>query len=86
MKDREKKDPAGGILADDMGIGKTIETLATIMASYEQGKPTLIVCPVACVMNWKREITTKLKVVPKVHIYHGPNKATSHKDLAKYLF
>lgn len=44
----------GSILADDMGLGKSIQS---IIAALESGaKKILIVCPASVKINWKREI------------------------------
>ena len=44
----------GSILADDMGLGKSIQS---IIAALESGaKNILIVCPSSVKINWKREI------------------------------
>jgi hypothetical protein len=49
----------GGILADDMGVGKTLQTLTWIQWLRERedfdGKCTLVVCPKSVVQNWVRE-------------------------------
>lgn len=47
-----------GILADDMGLGKSFQTIATILREKELGaeSPSLIVCPTSCVFNWYMEI------------------------------
>ncbi len=39
-----KSEFRGGILADEMGMGKTIQTIA-LMLSRPMAEPTLIVCP-----------------------------------------
>ena len=81
----------GGILADDMGIGKTIQMIALIATN--SGKkwgadgwvgradgPTLIVCPLSVIGNWKKQIkdhTLSSKengVSMSVHVYHGTGK------------
>jgi hypothetical protein len=41
-------------LADEQGLGKTIEALATIEA--DGAYPTVIVCPASLKLNWMREI------------------------------
>ncbi len=48
----------GGILADDMGMGKTLQVIAHILARKEAGAvgPTLVVCPASLVYNWVSEI------------------------------
>ena len=44
----------GGILADDVGLGKTLQTLALL--SMTRGKrPSLIVCPKTLLYNWAAE-------------------------------
>ena len=46
----------GGVLADDMGLGKTIQTIAFVLAKYEEKKGKyLIVCPSSVIYNWKHE-------------------------------
>ncbi|KAF4707036.1 hypothetical protein FOZ63_009724, partial [Perkinsus olseni] len=67
------KECRGGVLADEMGMGKTIQAVALIMKRREETKgPTLVVCPVAAVMQWYSEIHRYLKPDSlKVHVYHG---------------
>ncbi|MGI5241344.1 SNF2-related protein [Dactylosporangium sp. CA-139066] len=62
----------GALLADDMGLGKTVQLLALEALLRERGKrpPTLIVCPLSVLGNWRREIerfTPGLRVV----VHHG---------------
>jgi len=48
----------GGCLADDMGTGKTIQTLAFLQALHENGdalSADLIVMPRSLLFNWQRE-------------------------------
>jgi len=59
----------GGILADDMGIGKTIQTLAFLLSHCESGHTkaaNLVVVPRSLLFNWEREaakFTPGLKVL-----------------------
>lgn len=49
----------GCILADDMGLGKSIQS---IIAALESGaKDILVVCPSSAKINWEREINTFCK-------------------------
>ena len=56
------------ILADDMWLWKTLQTLAILQKEYDNKKlktPSLIVCPTSIVLNWMDEtekFTPKLKV------------------------
>ena len=68
----------GALLADEMGLGKTIQTLAALVASNAastvKGLPSLIVCPVSVLENWKRE-AQKFAPGLKVWICHGPGRS-----------
>ncbi|XP_038887672.1 protein CHROMATIN REMODELING 8 isoform X2 [Benincasa hispida] len=48
---------AGGIIGDEMGLGKTVQVLAFLGALHFSNiyKPSIIVCPVTLVRQWKRE-------------------------------
>jgi superfamily II DNA or RNA helicase len=66
----------GALLADDMGLGKTVQVLALEARQREEGKrdPTLVVCPMSVLANWRREIE---RFTPSltVHVHHGPGRA-----------
>jgi DNA repair protein RAD16 len=36
---------AGGILADEMGMGKTVQVIALLLSAPPTEEPTLVVCP-----------------------------------------
>ncbi|KLU82564.1 hypothetical protein MAPG_01636 [Magnaporthiopsis poae ATCC 64411] len=55
--------PHGGILADQMGLGKTVEMLAAIV--HNPGKPTLIVVPAAAIPQWQEEIRRHVEAMPE---------------------
>jgi SNF2 family DNA or RNA helicase len=67
----------GALLADDMGLGKTVQLLALEAHCREGGPrpPTLIVCPLSVLGNWRREIE---RFTPSltVHVHHGPTRGT----------
>ncbi|MER7279441.1 DEAD/DEAH box helicase [Dactylosporangium sp. NPDC000244] len=62
----------GALLADDMGLGKTVQVLALEAHLRAQGPrpPTLIVCPLSVLGNWRREIE---RFTPHltVRVHHG---------------
>lgn len=49
--------PKGAILADSMGMGKTLMTISTIIALYRRNKQHrfIVVCPSSLVENWAKE-------------------------------
>ncbi|KAK6198712.1 SNF2 family N-terminal domain-containing protein [Scheffersomyces amazonensis] len=74
----------GGILADEMGMGKTIQTIALFMSDLKK-RPNLVVGPTVALMQWKNEIEKhthegKLKVL----LFHGANRSSDPKELKKY--
>ena len=67
----------GAVLADSMGLGKTIQVLTLLELEREsglaKGHPTLLVCPMSLVANWQREAA---RFTPKVevHVHHGAER------------
>ena len=49
---------SGGILGDDMGLGKTFQVVCLLTALFRslKIKRVLIICPVAVLQNWVREL------------------------------
>lgn len=71
-----------------MGLGKTIQALALMVArrsTDRKCKTTLIVAPVALLKQWEREIQTKLKPGPRnqlsTFILHGDKRHTTFERL-----
>ena len=68
----------GAILADDMGLGKSVQTIAFLLHERaERGAlpgPTLLVCPTSLLGNWRREIQ---RFAPSLSMYthYGPDRA-----------
>ncbi|KAH8671190.1 SNF2 family N-terminal domain-containing protein [Xylariales sp. PMI_506] len=79
LMEQEESNRKGGILADTMGLGKTIQALALILARPSNDcafKTTLIIAPLALLKQWEREIDTKVRSGHKLKtvIYHGTKK------------
>ncbi|CAD8095659.1 unnamed protein product [Paramecium sonneborni] len=49
------------LIADDMGVGKTVQSLA-LASMYRQNWPLLIMCPSPLRLNWQDEIIHWLKI------------------------
>ena len=89
----------GGILADEMGMGKTLQTIALMIAhrSRERGAATtrdaggryyggnLVIVPVIAMVQWRTEL---LRFTPpgyfSIYFYHGPKRESDPKVLSKY--
>jgi non-specific serine/threonine protein kinase len=72
----------GACLADDMGLGKTAQVLALLVAeraprlpaaTAERPGPTLVVCPMSVVENWRREAEMFAPGLA-VHVHHGSER------------
>lgn len=74
----------GGVLADEMGMGKTIQTIALMMHDRSK-RPNLVIGPTVALMQWKNEIEAHTEPgMLKVLLYHGANRPTSVAELEKY--
>jgi superfamily II DNA or RNA helicase len=67
----------GGVLADQMGLGKTVMAIA-LLTSREQDRPHLVVCPTSVVGNWERELA---RFAPGVEVirHHGTDRPASRR-------
>ena len=68
----------GGILADEMCLGKTVQTLAFLRAHQGDG-PALVVCPTSLVTNWEneaRKLTPELKTLVLEGAAHDRDEGT----------
>ncbi|KAJ1730402.1 DNA repair protein rad16 [Coemansia biformis] len=68
MATQEKTEFSGGILADEMGMGKTLQTIGLMLVN--RGKPTLVVCPTVALLQWKAEIEAATDAL-SVFVYYG---------------
>ena len=77
----------GACLADDMGLGKTVQAIS-ILLDWRQDParrlPTLIVCPVSVLGNWRREIH-RFAPELRVELHHGKSRARSEEALNDIL-
>lgn len=79
----------GGILADGMGLGKTVQAISLICARPSDDplrKTTLIIAPVALMRQWEKEIERHVhsRYRLKVHVYHGSGKNADFAKLRKF--
>jgi len=80
-----REDGFGGILADDMGLEKTIQTLAHILCEKEAGRldaPALVVAPTSLMPNWQAE-AARFAPGLRVLLLHGKERAAQYKLIAR---
>jgi DNA repair protein RAD16 len=65
MMQQEKTQYKGGLLGDEMGMGKTIQAVSLLMSDYPVGKPSLVVVPPVALMQWQSEINVSTSVTNK---------------------
>lgn len=87
MVKQEQTQYKGGLLGDEMGMGKTIQAVSLIMSDYPQQKPTLVLMPPVALMQWSTEINEYTDGKLKVLVYHGQNskvKKMTLRELKKF--
>ncbi len=75
----------GAILADDMGLGKSVQAIAFLLheraAMGALPGPTLLICPTSLLGNWRREIQ-RFGPSLRVYTHYGPDRARDQDFLA----
>lgn len=84
---QEKGPWRGGLLADEMGMGKTIQMISLVMSDFDptekNRKHTLVLAPTVAIMQWRNEFN-KFTSGMKVCVWHGGNRTNDMKELSKY--
>jgi DNA repair protein RAD16 len=72
---QEKSQFKGGLLGDEMGMGKTIQAVSLIMSDFPVpgGAPTLVLLPPVALMQWQNEINSYTDGKLKVLVVHNSN-------------
>ncbi|KAJ7477236.1 SNF2 family N-terminal domain-containing protein [Mycena galericulata] len=81
MKKQEAGIWNGGMLADEMGMGKTIQVIALFVS--DNVKPNLVIAPTVAIMQWKNEIAAHTDGL-QVLIWHGSGRESNPGELEKY--
>ncbi|KAL8925796.1 MAG: hypothetical protein Q9208_003293 [Pyrenodesmia sp. 3 TL-2023] len=82
MRERELGDvqPYGGLLADEMGFGKTVMMIATMVTNppsrTDRAKSTLIVCSNSLMRQWRRELANHANdgIFNTIIVHHGTSQ------------
>lgn len=65
MKEQEKTRWKGGLLGDEMGMGKTIQAVSLLMSDFPVGIPSLVVVPPVALIQWQSEIKVTSQLLVK---------------------
>jgi SNF2 family DNA or RNA helicase len=75
----------GGCLADDMGLGKSVQIIAFILSQRTKVKhnTNLLVVPTSLIFNWKKEVE---KFAPSIKIYtiYGADRVKTTNEFDDY--
>ena len=87
MQKQESSKWKGGLLGDEMGMGKTIQAVSLIMSDFPASDPTLVVVPPVALMQWQNEINEYTDGKLKILVHHNTNpmvKKLTLKQLKTY--
>lgn len=71
----------GGVLSDEMGMGKTIQTIALLLDDVSK-RPSLVVAPTVALMQWKNEIEQHTGGRLRTYVFHGAARTGDPAELA----
>ncbi|KAJ7579840.1 SNF2 family N-terminal domain-containing protein [Mycena floridula] len=74
MLNKESSKDKGGLLADDMGLGKVRDLYLMLLNRPNPRRPTLIIMPLTIIYQWKDEVEDKANNTLKCGVYHASSK------------
>ncbi|KAI9572417.1 SNF2 family N-terminal domain-containing protein [Boletus coccyginus] len=81
MRKQEKSIWHGGMLADEMGMGKTIQMISLFVTDLK--RPNLVIAPTVAIMQWRNEINAHTEGM-NVLVWHGASRIVNPQELEKY--
>ncbi|KAH7888148.1 SNF2 family N-terminal domain-containing protein, partial [Phlebopus sp. FC_14] len=81
MRKQEAGQWQGGMLADEMGMGKTIQMISLFVSDLR--RPNLVIAPTVAIMQWRNEINAHTENM-NVLVWHGASRIANYKALEKY--
>ncbi|KAL7747820.1 DNA repair protein rad16 [Sorochytrium milnesiophthora] len=89
LQQQEDTKYQGGVLADEMGMGKTISMVWAFQSELHDQielTPSLVVAPTVAIQQWCDEISAHVKDESKlsVLIFHGNDRTTDIEELKQY--
>lgn len=80
MQQQERSQWRGGLLADEMGMGKTLQVISLLVA--DPRRPNLVVAPTVAILQWRNEIA-KFTQGMRVIVWHGAQRSSDAAALAE---
>ncbi|WFD02749.1 DNA repair protein rad16 [Malassezia obtusa] len=80
LQSQERSEWRGGLLADEMGMGKTIQMVSLLVADPK--RPNLVVAPTVAILQWRNEMQKYAEGL-KVVVWHGAQRTQDAEELAK---
>lgn len=76
----------GGILADDMGVGKTAQAIAHVERRREKEGtlPSLVIAPTSVVHTWENEVARFAPHLRVLRLESGNERANRYDDIGQY--
>jgi len=76
----------GGILADDMGVGKTLQTIAYLKWRKERdgAAPSLVIAPTSVTHSWENEIARFAPDLTMLRLQSGSDRAQKFETMKDY--
>jgi SNF2 family DNA or RNA helicase len=81
----EEVGEGGGLLADDTGLGKTIQVIALLARRFDNDMltPSLLVVPKTLMPNWESELKDFCPDIGPIYRHHGSNRLEHPERIAE---
>ncbi|HTJ27080.1 MAG TPA: DEAD/DEAH box helicase [Candidatus Limnocylindria bacterium] len=76
----------GGILADDMGVGKTVQVIAHLLRrkEHEGEVPVLVIAPTSVTHTWENELKKFAPSIRSLRLQSGSDRAAKYETIHDY--
>ena len=79
LQQQERSIWHGGLLADEMGMGKTIQMVSLLVS--DRKRPNLVVAPTVAILQWRNEMQRYAKDL-KIVVWHGAQRTQDAEELS----
>jgi hypothetical protein len=80
-----ESDEGGGLLADDTGLGKTVQIIALLARRLDNDalSPSLLVVPKTLMPNWESEIREFCPEIDRIYRHHGTGRLENAEKITR---